>query len=118
MQDEALKGRVAEHIKALEAEVAVLRTLRHRNIVRYLGTERTEDAFNIFLEYVPGGSIASLIDKFGPLQVHMLPLLATGLAASCLISSSRHSASVTYRMYTGAQELPTYRKIPRKMLGT
>jgi serine/threonine protein kinase len=71
MQDEALKGRVAEHIKALEAEVAVLRTLRHRNIVRYLGTERTEDAFNIFLEYVPGGSIASLIDKFGPLQVHI-----------------------------------------------
>ncbi|KAL6752624.1 kinase-like domain-containing protein [Haematococcus lacustris] len=67
-KDEALKGRVAEHIKALEAEVAVLRQLNHRNIVRYLGTERCDDTLNIFLEFVPGGSIASLIDKFGPLQ--------------------------------------------------
>lgn len=61
-KDEALKGRVAEHIKALEAEVAVLQQLNHRNIVRYLGTERSDDTLNIFLEYVPGGSIASLIE--------------------------------------------------------
>lgn len=36
--------------------------------MQYLGTERTEDAINIFLEYVPGGSIASVLAKFGPLQ--------------------------------------------------
>jgi mitogen-activated protein kinase kinase kinase ANP1 len=58
---------VAEHVRALEAEVAVLRQLDHPNIVRYLGTERSADTLNIFLEYVPGGSIASLIEKFGPL---------------------------------------------------
>ncbi len=29
------------------------------------GTERTKEHFNIFLEYVPGGSIASLLAKFG-----------------------------------------------------
>jgi len=28
-----------------------------------MGTERTDDTFNIFLEYVSGGSIASLISK-------------------------------------------------------
>lgn len=67
-KDESLKGRVTEHIRALEAEVAVLLQLNHINIVRYLGTERSEDTLNIFLEYVPGGSIASLIEKFGPLQ--------------------------------------------------
>ena len=67
-KDEALKGRIAEHIKALEAEVCVLKHLRNENIVQYLGTERTEECLNIFLEYVPGGSIASLLDKFGPLQ--------------------------------------------------
>lgn len=64
-KDEALQGRVAEHIKALEAEVEVLKTLKHENIVRYLGTEITEDSLHIFLEYVPGGSIASLLAKFG-----------------------------------------------------
>jgi serine/threonine protein kinase len=64
-KDEALQGRVAEHIKALEAEVEVLKTLQHENIVRYLGTEITEDSLHIFLEYVPGGSIASLLAKFG-----------------------------------------------------
>lgn len=37
-KDETLKGRVAEHVRALEAEVAVLLQLNHRNIVRYLGT--------------------------------------------------------------------------------
>jgi serine/threonine protein kinase len=64
-KDEALQGRVSEHIRALEAEVDVLKTLKHENIVRYLGTERTTDALHIFLEYVPGGSIASLLTRFG-----------------------------------------------------
>ena len=58
-------SRREDHVRALENEVAVLRRLRHVNIVRYLGTERTDDALNIFLEYVPGGSIHSLLVKFG-----------------------------------------------------
>ena len=29
------------------------------------GTEKTDETLNIFLEYVPGGSIASLLAKFG-----------------------------------------------------
>ena len=67
-RDEALQGRVSEHIRALEAEVEVLRGLKHENIVRYLGTERTADSMYIFLEYVHGGSIASLLAKFGAFQ--------------------------------------------------
>ena len=30
-----------------------------------MGTAREGDALNIFLEFVPGGSIASLLGKFG-----------------------------------------------------
>ncbi|XP_076939066.1 mitogen-activated protein kinase kinase kinase NPK1-like [Bidens hawaiensis] len=33
---------------------------------RYLGTVREEDTLNILLEFVPGGSISSLLGKFGP----------------------------------------------------
>lgn len=58
-------AKVMEHIREVEAEVQLLQNLHHANIVRYLGTERTEEALNIFLEYVPGGSIASLLSKFG-----------------------------------------------------
>lgn len=58
-------AKLAEHIRSLEAEVGLLQSLNHPNIVCYLGTDRTPQALNIFLEYVPGGSIASLLAKFG-----------------------------------------------------
>ncbi|KAL6784426.1 hypothetical protein ACKKBF_B01735 [Auxenochlorella protothecoides x Auxenochlorella symbiontica] len=58
-------SKVSEHVTALEAEVRLLQQLDHPNIVRYLSTETTNDALHIFLEFVPGGSIASLLAKFG-----------------------------------------------------
>eukprot|EP00210_Caulerpa_lentillifera_P000036 g35.t1 len=62
---EYCKEQVTEHIKALELEVDVLRRFTHMNIVRYLGIEHKETALNIFLEYAAGGSVASLLSKFG-----------------------------------------------------
>ena len=38
------------------------------------GTEKTEEALNIFLEYVPGGSIASLLAKFGSFKESVVKL--------------------------------------------
>ncbi|KAL8524706.1 hypothetical protein ACS0TY_014351 [Phlomoides rotata] len=54
-----------EYIGELEKEVNLLKNLSHPNIVRYLGTVREEDSLNILLEFVPGGSISSLLGKFG-----------------------------------------------------
>ncbi|KAH0992744.1 hypothetical protein GBA52_004227 [Prunus armeniaca] len=53
------------HIRELEEEVKLLKNLSHPNIVRYLGTAREDDSLNILLEFVPGGSISSLLGKFG-----------------------------------------------------
>ncbi|THF95728.1 hypothetical protein TEA_025321 [Camellia sinensis var. sinensis] len=53
------------HVKELEEEVKLLKNLSHPNIVRYLGTVREEETLNILLEFVPGGSISSLLGKFG-----------------------------------------------------
>ncbi|XP_057960481.1 mitogen-activated protein kinase kinase kinase NPK1-like isoform X2 [Malania oleifera] len=53
------------HIRELEEEVKLLKNLSHPNIVRYLGTVREEETLNILLEFVPGGSISSLLGKFG-----------------------------------------------------
>ncbi len=55
-------------LSSLENEINLLRTLRHPNIVRYIGTELTASSLSIFLEYVPGGSLKALIDKFGHLE--------------------------------------------------
>ncbi|KAL8242787.1 hypothetical protein R6Q59_013089 [Mikania micrantha] len=61
----ASKDKTQAHIRELEEEVKLLKNLSHPNIVRYLGTAREEDSLNIFLEFVPGGSISSLLGKFG-----------------------------------------------------
>ncbi|XP_021817531.1 mitogen-activated protein kinase kinase kinase ANP1-like isoform X2 [Prunus avium] len=61
----ASKEKTQAHIKELEEEVKLLKNLSHPNIVRYLGTVREEETLNILLEFVPGGSISSLLGKFG-----------------------------------------------------
>ncbi|KAK4266383.1 hypothetical protein QN277_027317 [Acacia crassicarpa] len=61
----ASKEKTQAHIMELEEEVKLLKNLKHPNIVRYLGTAREEDSLNILLEFVPGGSISSLLGKFG-----------------------------------------------------
>lgn len=52
-------------ITALEREIELLGSLSNPNIVGYLGMEYEDGHINIFLEFVPGGSIASLLKKFG-----------------------------------------------------
>lgn len=54
-----------KEMMALENEVNMMRGLYHENIVRYLGTDRADDTLSIFMEYVPGGSIRQLLERFG-----------------------------------------------------
>ncbi|KAF9015086.1 kinase-like domain-containing protein, partial [Cyathus striatus] len=52
-------------VRALRSESDTLRDLDHPNIVQYLGYEENADCLSIFLEYVPGGTIASCLRKYG-----------------------------------------------------
>ncbi|CAN4113438.1 unnamed protein product [Withania somnifera] len=61
----ASRERAHAHVRELEEEVNLLRNLSHPNIVRYLGTAREAGSLHILLEFVPGGSISSLLGKFG-----------------------------------------------------
>lgn len=61
----ASRERAQAHVRELEEEVNLLKNLSHPNIVRYLGTAREVGSLNILLEFVPGGSISSLLGKFG-----------------------------------------------------
>lgn len=65
--DEDVKKR-EEAANALQREIEVMKVLQHDNIVKYLGSEMSDGRLNIFLEYVSGGSIASMISKFGALD--------------------------------------------------
>jgi len=58
----------SKELASLENEINLLRGLWHRNIVRYIGTEMHNGSLSIFLEYVPGGSLKALVDKFGKLE--------------------------------------------------
>ncbi|NXC28281.1 M3K19 kinase, partial [Campylorhamphus procurvoides] len=53
-------------------EVDLLKTLKHVNIVTYLGTCLEDNILSIFMEFVPGGSISSVINRFGPLPEAVL----------------------------------------------
>ena len=65
-------------LQALENEIALLLgdgtngsrggKLQHTHIVEYLGMERKPESLSIFLEYVAGGTIRSLLDRFGVLE--------------------------------------------------
>ncbi|KAL0414570.1 UNVERIFIED_CONTAM: Mitogen-activated protein kinase kinase kinase NPK1 [Sesamum radiatum] len=46
-------------------EVAIAGNSASKKTQRYLGTARADDSLNILLEFVPGGSISSLLGKFG-----------------------------------------------------
>ncbi|KAK5620293.1 hypothetical protein CRENBAI_025869 [Crenichthys baileyi] len=58
----------------LQGEVELLKTLRHSNIVGFLGTSFYQHVVSIFMEYIPGGSIASILHRFGPLPERVLAL--------------------------------------------
>lgn len=63
-----------QDLEALETEIELLSTLEHPNIVKYFGTERTPNHIYIFLEYVSGGSIQGLLQKFGKFTVSVVKI--------------------------------------------
>jgi len=66
-----LRNEASAAAKALRREIDLLCALPdHKHVVRYLGTEQTDDSQRlfIFLEYVSGGSLSDMLQKFGALD--------------------------------------------------
>ena len=91
-----------ESIEQLEQEVEMLSRLVHPNIVRYIGITREETALYIFLEYVPGGSIASLVQRFGKFEE---PVIRVYTRQILIGLSYLHAQRVVHRDIKGANIL-------------
>ncbi|KAF4510347.1 hypothetical protein G6O67_002240 [Ophiocordyceps sinensis] len=89
-------------IDALKREISLLRELRHPNIVQYLGCSSSADKLNIFLEYVPGGSVQTMLNSYGalpePLVRSFVRQILTGL-------SYLHNGDIIHRDIKGANIL-------------
>lgn len=89
-------------IDALKREISLLRELRHPNIVQYLGCSSSADNLNIFLEYVPGGSVQTMLNSYGalpePLVRSFVRQILTGL-------SYLHNMDIIHRDIKGANIL-------------
>lgn len=59
-------------VNALKQEIFLLKDLRHENIVRYLGSNTDASNMYIFLEYIPGGSVSSMLKMYGPFEEELI----------------------------------------------
>ncbi len=57
------KEKLGDDIKQLKAEIKILQTLDHPNIVKYYETYENKEYVYVVMEYCPGGDLFDLITK-------------------------------------------------------
>ncbi|EFR00706.1 ste/ste11/ste11-unclassified protein kinase [Nannizzia gypsea CBS 118893] len=89
-------------VSALKHEIGLLQGLRHENIVQYLGTSTDDQYLNIFLEYVPGGSIATMLKQYNTFQEPLIRNFVRQILAGL---EYLHSSDIIHRDIKGANVL-------------
>eukprot|EP01063_Lacrimia_lanifica_P028488 TRINITY_DN4164_c0_g1_i1.p1 TRINITY_DN4164_c0_g1~~TRINITY_DN4164_c0_g1_i1.p1 ORF type:complete len:764 (+),score=142.33 TRINITY_DN4164_c0_g1_i1:56-2347(+) len=67
----AAAANVKDRLAMLANEIHLMRSLHHPGVVSYYFAERVGTSMHIFMEYVPGGSLQSVLKDFGPLGDHL-----------------------------------------------
>lgn len=83
-------------------EIDMLKGLKHPNIVRYIGSTIEGSTINVLLEYVPGGSIASLVAKYGAFEEPMMQRFARHILRAL---AYLHDNNIAHRDVKGANIL-------------
>ncbi len=69
LESDELPEKEIQRLRKLEHNARVLsRIPKHINIVQYYGIEKSHKSVSIFMEYVPGGNIRTIVDRFGQLE--------------------------------------------------
>eukprot|EP00755_Sulcionema_specki_P013539 Sspe_Gene.54209::Locus_29933_Transcript_3_3_Confidence_0.625_Length_5792::g.54209::m.54209 len=97
---------MTEAIEQLRSEVDLMKKLEHKNIVQYRGMEENlqEGYVNIFMEYVPGGSVLSLLKEFGPFTDEIASSYGRQILEGLIYL---HESNVVHRDIKGANILLT-----------
>lgn len=100
----SLGGLHSGDISSIEVEIELLSKLKHKNIVKYIHSIRTDTHLNIVLEYVEGGSIASILRKFGAFPESLCAIYTLQILRGLKFL---HSQGVIHRDIKGANVLST-----------
>ncbi|KAG5417199.1 STE11 [Candida metapsilosis] len=93
---------VSQKIADQEREMMLLKDLDHENIVRYFGSSTDENYLNIFLEYVPGGSVQTMLNSYGPFEE---PLIRNFIRQVLIGLNYLHGEDIIHRDIKGANIL-------------
>ena len=91
-------------LRSLQREVGLLATLKHENIVIYKGVQQSAEKLYILMEYLPGGSIASVLKQFGPFRENVIARYLTQMLSGL---EYLHRRAIIHRDIKGANVLLT-----------
>eukprot|EP01059_Diplonema_ambulator_P011214 TRINITY_DN21172_c1_g2_i2.p1 TRINITY_DN21172_c1_g2~~TRINITY_DN21172_c1_g2_i2.p1 ORF type:complete len:425 (+),score=62.36 TRINITY_DN21172_c1_g2_i2:186-1277(+) len=100
--DLGAEGACQEDVDALTRELDLMQTLRHTNIIKLEGFHTTPTSMHIFMELAPGGSLSSLIKRFGALQESTIVQYTAQILSALMYL---HSKGVVHRDIKGGNIL-------------
>eukprot|EP00163_Fabomonas_tropica_P021865 TRINITY_DN3811_c0_g1_i1.p1 TRINITY_DN3811_c0_g1~~TRINITY_DN3811_c0_g1_i1.p1 ORF type:complete len:408 (-),score=127.32 TRINITY_DN3811_c0_g1_i1:179-1402(-) len=96
------EGCKKEDLLEMKKEIDLMENLSDPHIVQYLGSHMEGDELYIFLEYVPGGSLSSVVNKFGPLKEKTIRIYTRQILLGC---QYLHAQGIIHRDLKGANIL-------------
>jgi serine/threonine protein kinase len=99
-----IDGLTKDQLLAIESEVETMKTLRHENIVNYIGTQRLQNNFYIFLEYADRGSLRHFYQHHGKLTEQQASYCTKQILKGL---QYLHSNGIAHRDIKGANVLLT-----------
>jgi serine/threonine protein kinase len=98
------QGRDSTFKEELQRELDITKDLCHPHVVKCLGQSFEQGVFEIYFEYVPGGSLRRHVEQFGPLNGHLLWKATRGMTSG-LDYLHTHEPPIVHRDLKGANVL-------------